>query len=246
MRVLLSRGPFCAPQPWFLQVHTPSAEQRDRPLSPGIALSSRCPTAAAGRADSCVSLPHVSPDARNFSRLWGKRESEDAETPPLGDHCHRRRIRCRDSATDPNRCQTCADFDLPCTYRRPIKRGRGPPSRPAAVSSQPPQQLQDKSHASPHQHLQPHPGLGQVVALGANSSSTIGAHQTESDVGTSRPPSSVPLRSSEGFAFGGPAGLRSDPAISRAWKGFAIASAPLVHRLFEVYHETVYPMYAIS
>ena len=161
----------------------------------------------------------------------------------LGDHCNRRRIRCRESATDPNRCQTCADFDLPCTYRRPIKRGRKPLPRPATVSSpQPQQQLQDALHASPLHHLPPR---SQVVAFGANSSSTIGAHQAAIDAGTSRPPSSVPPpRISRGFALGGPAGLPSDPALSRAWKGFAIASAPLVHKLLEVYHETVYPMYA--
>jgi hypothetical protein len=217
-------------------------EQRDRPLSSRIALGSRCPTAAACRADSCVSLPPVSlcrPEEKFHQR------GKTLKHPPPGDHCHRRRIRCRDSVADPNRCQTCADFDLPCTYRRPIKRGRGP----TAVSSrQPhPQQHQDASHASLHHHLPPQPGSGQVVALAANSCSTTGAHQAASNVGASRPPSSVPPpRSSDGFAFGGPAGLRSDPALSRAWKGFAIASAPLVHRLLEVYHETVYPMYAVA
>ncbi|KAK3372581.1 hypothetical protein B0H63DRAFT_485280 [Podospora didyma] len=152
------------------------------------------------------------------------------------DHCHQRRIRCRESGTDPNRCETCADFDLPCTYRRPIKRGKGQQ-----------QKLRDATDVSPHHQtlLQPHPGVGRVVASGgASSSSIVGAHQAASDAGTCCLSSSIPARrSSDELGSGRPAQLPLDQPLSQAWKAFAMASAPLVCRLLDVYHETVYPIF---
>jgi len=40
------------------------------------------------------------------------------------DLCHRRSIRCRPSVEDPtSRCQNCHDFEVQCTYLRPLRRG---------------------------------------------------------------------------------------------------------------------------
>ncbi len=53
------------------------------------------------------------------------------------DFCHNRSSRCQQSSKDTSRCQNCIDFDLQCTYSRPVqKRGLKPKrsSRPPATS----------------------------------------------------------------------------------------------------------------
>src|ERR1700691_1082975 len=52
------------------------------------------------------------------------------------DFCHGRGIKCASSST-PNKCKSCLDFAVPCTYNRPSKR-RGP-----------------NRHANPSPHVNP-------------------------------------------------------------------------------------------
>lgn len=55
----------------------------------------------------------------------------------MGDFCHKRSIRCKPSPK-PDSCENCVDFGLPCTYNRPIKRGRGrqkPPDEPVGTNN---------------------------------------------------------------------------------------------------------------
>lgn len=43
------------------------------------------------------------------------------------DFCHNRSSRCQQGSEDTSRCQKCIDFDLQCTYTRPVqKRGLKP------------------------------------------------------------------------------------------------------------------------
>lgn len=58
------------------------------------------------------------------------------------DSCHERSKRCRPSQEDPRICQHCADFDVECTFVRPLKK-RGPKK----VS-----QAQSLHHESPGEH----------------------------------------------------------------------------------------------
>ncbi|KAK3307781.1 uncharacterized protein B0T15DRAFT_84948 [Chaetomium strumarium] len=49
------------------------------------------------------------------------------------DFCHKRRIKCEGNFGVASRCQNCTDFDVQCTFDRPLRRGRNTPQSTRAV-----------------------------------------------------------------------------------------------------------------
>jgi hypothetical protein len=149
-----------------------------------------------------------------------------------GDFCHRRSIKCHPSATDSRSCQNCYDFDLPCTYNRPLKRGR---ATGYTLSGGP-----GSSAADQNQHQQLRPGWLQPVAQVAPAAPVTGADARSASL------SSASARPSSGFAASRvhTAG-REKPGEEwpdASWRAFAAASAGTIEYLVDVYLQVVYPM----
>ena len=51
------------------------------------------------------------------------------------DFCHNRSSRCQQSSEDTSRCQKCIDFDLQCTYTRPVQKRGLKPKRSSGLSA---------------------------------------------------------------------------------------------------------------
>ncbi|OIW32931.1 hypothetical protein CONLIGDRAFT_676756 [Coniochaeta ligniaria NRRL 30616] len=64
---------------------------------------------------------HESPGIHDESEPPSKKRKVRRTTRAC-DFCHRRGIRCTTSASAPERCQNCVDFEEPCTYHRPAKK----------------------------------------------------------------------------------------------------------------------------
>lgn len=133
-----------------------------------------------------------------------------------GDRCNRRSIKCSKSDDPSGRCQNCVDFDVPCTFNRPIKR-RGVKS---------------------NRTLRPD-GQG-VQAPIASSYSTEARSQP--DLGRRESLSSDPWTPAGSLWSGLDPSARSEYALSRSWTAFAIACDRTIRNLMEVYFEIVYPM----
>ncbi|EPE08138.1 zinc c6 transcription factor [Ophiostoma piceae UAMH 11346] len=161
------------------------------------------------------------------------------------DFCHKRRIKCQDSPGDVvSRCRNCAEFDIPCTYARPSRRGRGSPqpSRPSsssasaatgpgslsqyglgsgdpatkAVIRHPPfPSSHTTSHLPPH-----HPHSSTAIVSPTTGRVTFGEHTTRAEDG----------------------GHIGNERLSATWQAFAHTSTPILKRLAAVYHETVFPI----
>ncbi|KAF4313523.1 C6 transcription factor [Botryosphaeria dothidea] len=137
------------------------------------------------------------------------------------DFCHKRSIRCKPSDSDPQRCQNCVDFDIPCAYTRPWRRARG---SNAGVKQEPHQSTvtystPSDSHPSPAQtnnHHHPHlPSFAQPPTVDATPRKTPERHLTS---------------------------YTRDP-LGEAWKAFAVACGPSIRSLMEIYHQIVYPIF---
>ncbi|KAF1365051.1 hypothetical protein EJ07DRAFT_97231 [Lizonia empirigonia] len=82
------------------------------------------------------------------------------------DFCHKRSIKCHPSNTHPARCQNCSDFDVPCTYDRPVKRGRAIRAALGYTSSRAPESsaaAQEDQTASQYQNRDQLAHRGQIA-----------------------------------------------------------------------------------
>ncbi|EFW99102.1 c6 zinc finger domain containing protein [Grosmannia clavigera kw1407] len=138
------------------------------------------------------------------------------------DFCHKRRIKCQENPAGGNRCQNCAEFDIPCTYARPSRRGRGSPPPPGhsdvgVFPSRPDGQLYGHSH---HQRTMSGDDM-------PTRSSHVSAHG-DGNTGSSTDE--------------GDCAVPTEP-LSPTWQAFAHTVTPALKRLFAIYHETVYPIF---
>ncbi|KAK3950112.1 hypothetical protein QBC32DRAFT_21589 [Pseudoneurospora amorphoporcata] len=136
------------------------------------------------------------------------------------DFCHKRRIKCQKIQLDPTgRCQNCAEFDISCTYLRPLRRGRSS-QNPAG----PGDRLDDIGHGIASEEagrVHPEvPSTCQPPQIGGDDRIDL------ADAGSS---SATNERRSE--------------LLSPAWQGFARTSTPVIRRLLAAYHKTVYPIF---
>ncbi|KIH91278.1 hypothetical protein SPBR_01374 [Sporothrix brasiliensis 5110] len=158
------------------------------------------------------------------------------------DFCHKRRIKCQDNPGDTRgRCRNCAEFDIPCTYARPSRRGRGSPqpSRPASATSSglsiaassladgKPVPHHPPSHQPPPSQPLPQPHRPAQSAMLSPSAPRV----TMSERTTS---------TSYGADDQGPV---ANERLSSTWQAFAHTSTPTLKRLVTVYHETVFPIF---
>lgn len=130
-----------------------------------------------------------------------------------GDLCHKRSIRCRGSEKDLSRCQNCYDFDVPCTYDRPVRRGR-----PEATSTL---RRPTNEQTAERPLLSAAPGPTLTGANGRDNPAEKGSIQAEPFIHDDH---SV-----------------SEP-LSQAWRAFAVATDSVIRALLDVYFEIVYPM----
>ena len=150
--------------------------------------------------------------------------------PPClaGDYCHKRRIKCRPSDREPDRCQNCVDFDLACVYERPLRRGRTLAGQSVSRLG-----LSRSSQVWPGHHQQP------------STADHSSLPSTNNDVPRPTPAAIPPVQSRRG-SFGGVwNGADNTLSLGRGWKSFARASTPLLAPVLSVYFETVYPMLVI-
>ncbi|ESA42895.1 hypothetical protein GE21DRAFT_5866 [Neurospora crassa] len=137
------------------------------------------------------------------------------------DFCHKRRIKCQENLLDPSRCQNCVEFDISCTYLRPLRRGRGSPKNAAGPG--------DRSDAG--QNIASNARRVHPEELGALPSTT-----QPPQVGDDQPLDLADASSSAASE------RRSEP-LSPAWQGFARTSTSAIKKLLSVYHKTVYPIF---
>jgi hypothetical protein len=153
-----------------------------------------------------------------WSRL-GQWRPVIADVLPIGDFCHRRRIKCRASPLEPSRCQNCVDFDIACTYQRPSNRGAG----------------------SPHlTHSGSYSGVVGEVLLGSRTTPRpgVGALGTVIDEGSRLEYTGASTRGSSSSATDN----AWSEALSSAWQGFAQSCTPTVQNLLSIYQDVVHPM----
>ncbi len=114
------------------------------------------------------------------------------------DFCHTRSSRCQQSSEDTSRCQKCLDFDLQCTYTRPVQKRGLKPKRstgPSAITHPTPaslelveyrepkaQEAQQHSGNPDHANFQPDNGVRSAIELDspADGSSASSHWQAES------------------------------------------------------------------
>ncbi|KAM0282152.1 hypothetical protein ACHAQH_003192 [Verticillium albo-atrum] len=143
------------------------------------------------------------------------------------DYCHHRRIKCRASQSDPDRCQNCADFDIECESSRPLKRGKTAAANRAGCLAHAPTPSPANSSTEPVLH-----------------SGRYGTLNGHANGGAVRPPP-LPPSSAAPLLNGAGSRDKKDDSLSPAWKAFAHASSPLVRKLLAVYFETVYPIFPL-
>ncbi|KAL2847539.1 fungal-specific transcription factor domain-containing protein [Aspergillus pseudoustus] len=132
------------------------------------------------------------------------------------DFCNRRSIKCNKNSGPLAPCQNCADFGVPCTYDRPIRRrgARRHASPPVAMpAAPPPAPLTGSSESGSDGVLCPPPTLMRDL--------TNGSART---VSISVPP---------------------DSSLVNPWKAFAVASQATILDLAQVYLEIVYPIFPL-
>ncbi|KAF2860017.1 hypothetical protein K470DRAFT_218099 [Piedraia hortae CBS 480.64] len=132
------------------------------------------------------------------------------------DLCHRRSIRCRPSAENPQRaCQNCYDFNVECTYNRPSRRRRN-----QAAQSGPPNVLPGQTLASPRSEN----------ARGESSRST---------------PHGTTRREQPDYtgAYGAVREGAHDELQGLAWRSFAAARLNVIDQYMEVYMDAIHPLF---
>ncbi|KAJ5436965.1 hypothetical protein N7445_007850 [Penicillium cf. griseofulvum] len=137
------------------------------------------------------------------------------------DFCNRRSIKCSESGDPLDRCQNCMDFDLPCTFDRPMKR-RGIKTRTRASGRGPQFVRAPVNYAIP---------TAASIASGGSASGPSTSHS--------------PYRASIFADYGWSATEVDDHdrVLDSSWKAFAIACDRQIRNLVQVYLEIVYPMY---
>lgn len=129
-----------------------------------------------------------------------------------GDFCNRRSIKCSKGDDPLGRCQNCADFDVPCTFDRPIKRRGVKSSRTVSQDA---------------------PDLTSPLSSGVRS-------QSDASQKWSRSGDSWAALNPLWAAQDNPD--RDETALRRSWSAFAIATERTIRNLVQVYFEIVYPM----
>ncbi|OQD88899.1 hypothetical protein PENANT_c003G05492 [Penicillium antarcticum] len=143
------------------------------------------------------------------------------------DFCNRRSIKCSQGEDPLGRCQNCTDFDVPCTFDRPVKRGGVKAGTRAS----------DRDAQFVRASVDHDSATAATTATGGitPSSSTSRNSFIQS---TSRDPWSAFNHSSSTAE-----GDKDDGALRNSWKAFAIACDRQINHLVQVYFEIVYPMY---
>jgi hypothetical protein len=154
-----------------------------------------------------------------------------------GDFCHKRSIKCCPDATGSRGCQNCNDFDVLCTFDRPLKRGRVASDHSSSVDHRSRGRDQTQSQ---RQRLHQYPHRQQSVVK-QNDVGHI------ADVSAEIPPTQTNRISGLGATSGEPSTTRKQKnlngvSIGAAWKAFAVASANMIEHLVDVYLQVVYPM----
>lgn len=152
------------------------------------------------------------------------------------DLCHRRSIRCRPSAENPQQqCQNCYDFAVDCTYNRPSRRRRNP-SGADAPAQDPPSGKQSHQHRHAAAPLQP----SSVSPTTVDSDLVPPAQQEPSH----RPKPSQAVSDLTGAYATIREDRPSDP-LATAWRSFALASADAINEYVHIYMEVIYPVYPV-
>lgn len=143
-----------------------------------------------------------------------------------GDFCNRRSIKCSQSEDLQGRCQNCADFDIPCTFDRPTKRGDVKPGTRASGRDA------RFVRASGDQAIP-------TAAVTENGRMTPCSS-------TSRTSHSPSMSDDPWSAFNhswSTVEAEDDAVLHNSWKAFATACDRQIRQLVQVYFEIVYPMY---
>lgn len=134
------------------------------------------------------------------------------------DFCHNRSSRCQQSSEDTSRCQKCIDFDLQCTYTRPVRK-RG---------------LKSKTSSGPSATT--HPTLG--------SPDLADYEEQEQEPREVRRHSNLDHASFQPHN-GVPSGIQSDTPTHSAnshWRAESLPDQETIGALVEIYFDIVYPM----
>ncbi|OGE53229.1 hypothetical protein PENARI_c008G10978 [Penicillium arizonense] len=143
------------------------------------------------------------------------------------DFCNRRSIKCSRSDDPLGRCQNCADFDVPCTFDRPGKRGGVKPGTRASGRDA------QFVRASVDHSI---PTVAATVSGGRASCSSPSSSSYRPSI--SDDPWST-------FNHGWSAEGDDDGPLRNSWKAFAIACDRQVRNLVQVYFEIVYPIFPL-
>jgi hypothetical protein len=128
------------------------------------------------------------------------------------DFCHQRSIRCTPSREESDRCQNCVDFDVSCTYRRPMKK-RGLEGPKAATG-----EMLSSERESQHPVLEEHPDTALPI------------HPTRSYIPpiVGRPETGI----DNGFTF----------PLSPEYQNLVLSKPNKIADLVSVYFAVIYPM----
>ncbi|KAH7088397.1 hypothetical protein FB567DRAFT_524321 [Paraphoma chrysanthemicola] len=164
------------------------------------------------------------------------------------DFCHKRSIKCQSSNTSPGTCQNCVDFNVPCTYDRPLRRGRDANRHVLSDSIEAPAAVRigDQSHTQPHardgsrhEHVSPRRLVANNDDENAPNEHVL-SRATESlmatrSLGESNTPRASMARGQK----------PSEEEPGAAWKAFAAASGAGIDYLIDVYLQVVYPIFPL-
>jgi len=165
------------------------------------------------------------------------------------DFCHKRSIKCHPHTADPHRCHNCYDFDVPCTYERPLKRGRATsrytPPDPSRTSGAATTGIQHQ-----RQHPLQHQNHGSYQQLGAGRLRSVRQVANGVPVAAEKVQSASP--SLESTSRGSLSSRKqtatqesNDDGPTIAWRAFATASAGTIECLVDVYLHVVYPIFPL-
>lgn len=134
------------------------------------------------------------------------------------DFCHKRSSRCQQSSEDTSRCQKCIDFDLQCTFTRPVqKRGLKPRrnSRPSGTV---------------------HPALGSPDLADYTEQGMQGAPRQSSNLDHDN------LQSHNGEQSAVIDSTSPAESGSSQWRAESLPDQETIGALVEIYFDVVYPM----
>ncbi|KAH7394278.1 hypothetical protein DE146DRAFT_679512 [Phaeosphaeria sp. MPI-PUGE-AT-0046c] len=138
------------------------------------------------------------------------------------DFCHKRSIKCKSSTDQPTKCQNCSDFDVLCTYERPMRRGRALPEHILGRPARPTRTLVSARSTRELAVSIPEKACIAVQLWGSTQHRPVSAWQTVRD--QTKPNKEMP---------------------SEAWRAFAAASAGAISDLVHVYLQVAYPIFPL-